>query len=127
MRWQPTTAGAARVESVDPMPRTASSPAAPLSPPMPKPGQQRVYWRASSTPSALAYHIGAAARAHDGPLLVIARDNHGAQQLESDLRTLLARHAPGEAAAQLSAPSPPIVHFPDWETLPYDRFSPHPD
>ena len=24
-------------------------------------------------------------------------------------------------------PSPSIVHFPDWETLPYDRFSPHPD
>jgi len=82
---------------------------------MPKPGQQRVYWRASSTPSALAYHIGAAARAHDGPLLVIARDNHNAQQLESDLRTLLAPHAQGEQGAQQSSlSSPPIVHFPDW-------------
>src|SRR5512144_2891247 len=120
MRWQPTTAGAARVEPDEPMSPTASVPAAPASPPMPKPGQQRVYWRASSTPSALAYHIGAAARAHDGPLLVIARDNHNAQQLESDLRTLLARAAQGEQGAQqLSGSFPPIVHFPDWETLPY--------
>ncbi|MCH3843132.1 hypothetical protein, partial [Campylobacter jejuni] len=46
----------------------------------------------------------------------IARDNHGANQLEADQQTLLG----GE-------PSLPVVAFPDWETLPYDRFSPHPD
>jgi transcription-repair coupling factor (superfamily II helicase) len=98
-------------------------------PPLPKPGQQRVYWRASPSASAIAYHIGAAATFHDGPLLVIARDNHAAQQLEADLRTLLARDLPHDrnASALPRAPWPPIVHFPDWETLPYDRFSPHPD
>jgi transcription-repair coupling factor (superfamily II helicase) len=98
-------------------------------PPLPRPGQQRVYWRASPSASAIAYHIGSAAIAHDGPLLVIARDNHAAQQLESDLRTLLARDAqPDRDAPMLLRQSwPPIVHFPDWETLPYDRFSPHPD
>ena len=97
--------------------------------PLPRPGQQRVYWRASPSASAIAYHIGSAAIAHDGPLLVIARDNHAAQQLESDLRTLLARDAqPDRDAPMLLRQSwPPIVHFPDWETLPYDRFSPHPD
>ena len=96
-------------------------------PPLPKPGQQRVYWRASSSASAIAFHIGAAAASHDGPLLVIARDNHAAQQLESDLRTLLAHGAPADRDASEHGTWPPIVHFPDWETLPYDRFSPHPD
>ena len=93
------------------------------------PGQQRVYWRASPSASAIAYHIGAAAAVHGGPLLVIARDNHTAQQLEADLRTLLARDVqPDRDVPMLQRqPWPPIVHFPDWETLPYDRFSPHPD
>jgi len=57
-----------------------------------------------------------AAEAHAGPLLVVARDNHEAHQLEADLQTLL-----GNRAAL------PVVPFPDWETLPYDQFSPHPD
>ena len=47
---------------------------------------------------------------------MIARDNHGANQLEADLQTLLG-----------GDPALPVVAFPDWETLPYDRFSPHPD
>jgi transcription-repair coupling factor (superfamily II helicase) len=98
-------------------------------PPLPKPGQQRVYWRAPATSSATAFHIGRAAIAHDGPLLVIARDNHAAQQLESDLRTLLARDVQAGAGVPMlqRRPWPPILHFPDWETLPYDSFSPHPD
>ncbi|MCA1714439.1 MAG: transcription-repair coupling factor, partial [Gammaproteobacteria bacterium] len=86
------------------------------SPPLPKPGQQRALWRTPTSTSALAWAIAGAAAAHDGPLLVVARDNHGAQQLESDLRTLIGHD-----------PSLPVLPFPDWETLPYDRFSPHPD
>ncbi|HVI24571.1 MAG TPA: transcription-repair coupling factor [Xanthomonadaceae bacterium] len=97
-------------------------------PPLPQAGQQRAWWRAPASPSALALHIGSAAAAHAGPLLVVARDNHGAQQLESDLRTLLARDVPTADGAMLQRrPWPPILHFPDWETLPYDQFSPHPD
>ncbi|NUS39080.1 MAG: transcription-repair coupling factor [Lysobacter sp.] len=98
-------------------------------PPLPRPGQQRAWWRAPVSPSALALHIGAAAAAHDGPLLVVTRDNHGAQQMESDLRTLLARAVrPGaDGGPPQRRAWPPIVHFPDWETLPYDQFSPHPD
>jgi len=100
-----------------------------IAPPMPKAGQQRVYWRASPSASAIAFHIGQAAQLHEGLLLVVARDNHAAQQIESDLRTLLARdvQADGNAAGLQRRPWPPILHFPDWETLPYDRFSPHPD
>ncbi len=57
-----------------------------------------------------------AARAHDAPILLVAADNQQAHQLESDLRTLLG------ADTDL-----PLLPFPDWETLPYDSFSPHPD
>jgi len=85
-------------------------------PPLPKAGQQRAWWRAPASPSALAFHLAAAAMTHAGPLLVVARDNHGANQLESDLRTLVGNDA-----------SLPVLPFPDWETLPYDQFSPHPD
>lgn len=89
-------------------------------PPLPTQGQQRAWWRAPASASALAFHIARAAAAHDGPLVAVTRDNHGAQQLESDLRTLL-----GAAGAQEGGL--PVLPFPDWETLPYDLFSPHPD
>ncbi|MFC7301443.1 transcription-repair coupling factor [Cognatiluteimonas weifangensis] len=85
-------------------------------PPLPQAGQLRCYWRAPESASALAWAVARAAQAHVGPLLAVARDNQGAQQLAADLRTLL-----GEDAAL------PVVPFPDWETLPYDRFSPHPE
>ena len=68
-------------------------------PPLPRAGQQRAWWRAPASASALAFHIARAARAHDGPVLAIARDNHGAHQLESDLRTLLGDDADAAGAA----------------------------
>ena len=85
-------------------------------PPLPRRGQARAWWRLPASPSALAWHLASAARAHPGPLLFVARDNHSAHQIESDLQTLLGNDA-----------SLPVVPFPDWETLPYDRFSPHPE
>ncbi|TDK33445.1 transcription-repair coupling factor [Luteimonas terrae] len=85
-------------------------------PPLPSTGHARAWWRAPASRSALAWAVLQAARAHAGPLLLVARDNHGAHQLEHDLRTL------GGDDSDL-----PVVPFPDWETLPYDRFSPHPD
>lgn len=85
-------------------------------PPLPRAGQLRAWWRAPASPTALAWYLVQAARAHNAPLLVIARDNHGANQLEADLQTLIG-----------TDPDLPVVAFPDWETLPYDRFSPHPD
>jgi len=69
----------------------------------------------------LAWHLVRAAQAHTGPLLFVARDNQSAHQIEADLHTLLGQLAGGRDA------SLPVVPFPDWETLPYDRFSPHPD
>ncbi len=95
------------------MPQSIPYPA----PPLPRSGQLRAWWRAPASTSALAWHVARAAHAHGKPLLVVTRDNHGAHQIEADLHTLL-----GDATGAL-----PVVPFPDWETLPYDQFSPHPD
>ncbi|MCO5546458.1 transcription-repair coupling factor [Xylella fastidiosa] len=86
------------------------------SPLLPRAGQLRAFWRAPVSPTALAWHIACAAEAHRGPLLLVTHDNHSAHQVEVDLQTLLA-HCPGL----------PVIGFPDWETLPYDQFSPDPN
>ena len=83
---------------------------------LPRPGQQIAYWRTPSSISALHWFIAEAARQHAGPLLVVAPDHHSAHQIDTDLRTLLAHQ-----------PNYPVISFPDWETLPYDLFSPHPE
>ena len=48
------------------------------------------------------------------PLLIVARDATEMSRLEDELRFF-------------APPSLPIVAFPDYETLPYDQFSAHPD
>ncbi|MEE7567397.1 transcription-repair coupling factor, partial [Xanthomonas sp. Kuri4-3] len=83
---------------------------------LPRPGQLRAYWRAPASATALAWYVARAAETHAGPVLAVARDNQSAHQIEADLHTLLG------AGATL-----PVLPFPDWETLPYDQFSPHPD
>ncbi len=50
----------------------------------------------------------------DSPLLVIAEDPRHADQLEAEIRFF--------AGDDL-----PLVHFIEWETLPWDSFSPHLD
>lgn len=59
--------------------------------------------------------LSSAAEQHDGPVLVITADMAAAQKLEYSLRFYQAGN------------SVSILKFPDWETLPYDRFSPHQD
>ena len=85
-------------------------------PALPSGGHRRAWWRRAQRTSALARAVAEAARRHDGPLLAITADNHAADRLETDLQVLLE----GDAAL-------PVVHFPDWEPLPYDQFSPHPE
>ncbi|EMR12797.1 transcription-repair coupling factor [Methylophaga lonarensis MPL] len=65
--------------------------------------------------SAQGLLLANAAVQHEGPLLVITADMATAQRLETEIRFYLADS------------SLPILHFPDWETLPYDNFSPHQD
>ena len=57
--------------------------------------------------------VASAAAQHAGLLVVVARDTFAAQALEAELRVF---------ARDLA-----VLHFPDWETLPYDVFSPHQD
>jgi transcription-repair coupling factor (superfamily II helicase) len=81
-------------------------------PPLPTTPKQRRYW----TPphgSGRALLLAEAARTHVGLLVVVARDTQRAQALESELK--------------IFADGLPVLHFPDWETLPYDAFSPHPE
>ena len=81
-------------------------------PPLPTTPKQRRYW----TPphgSARALLLAEAARSHDGLLVAVTRDTQRASALEDELR--------------LFAGDLPVLHFPDWETLPYDAFSPHPE
>ena len=81
-------------------------------PPLPSTPKQRRYW----TPphgSARALLIAEAARTHDGLLVAVTRDTQRAQALEAELK--------------IFASGLPVLHFPDWETLPYDVFSPHPE
>ncbi|MGL5322606.1 MAG: transcription-repair coupling factor, partial [Aeromonas veronii] len=55
-----------------------------------------------------------------GPVLLITADTPSALRLEQELQYLL-------ADKQLADQSAPVLLFPDWETLPYDTFSPHQD
>jgi transcription-repair coupling factor (superfamily II helicase) len=69
-------------------------------------------------PSSLAaFEIVQTARTHRGPLLVILEDGLHSQQCADDIAFF---------QAGTNAPLPVAV-FPDWETLPYDTFSPHQD
>lgn len=76
------------------------------------PGEQ-VYWenlQGASIGLALHNVINHANR----PLLIIASDSLSASHLIDELH-FFGDHATG------------LYHFPDWETLPYDQFSPHQD
>ncbi len=78
--------------------------------------RQRAWWRAPGSSSAFAHAVLTAARQHPAPVLLVAADHHRAHQLGSDLAVFAA-----------DEPALPVLTLPDWETLPYDRFSPHPD
>ncbi len=80
-------------------------------PQLPTTPRQRRYWT-SPHGSARALLLAEAARTYQGLLVVVARDTQRAQVLES--------------ALAIFADELPVLQFPDWETLPYDAFSPHP-
>ncbi|PCJ32638.1 MAG: transcription-repair coupling factor [Gammaproteobacteria bacterium] len=65
--------------------------------------------------SAQGLLLANAALNHDGPVLVLTDDTATAHRLEVEARFYLGDN-------DLA-----ILHFPDWETLPYDTFSPHQD
>lgn len=83
-----------------------------LQPELPSRAGERRFWgQLEGASQALA--IAEAATARTGLTLVITTDTSSALRLEDELRFF---------ASQL-----PVLHFPDWEILPYDVFSPHQD
>ncbi len=89
-------------------------PPSPLEPTLPKSQQERLHWgQLYGISDALS--IASAARKFDGLLLVMADDMQSASALELSLKFFL-RGNPIE-----------VLSFPDWETLPYDIFSPLPE
>ncbi len=64
--------------------------------------------------SSSALAIASAAQQHDGPIVVVTTDTRSADRLEHEIAVF--------AAKDIS-----VLGFPDWETLPYDVFSPHQD
>ncbi len=87
-----------------------------LNPPLPD-SQGMISW-SNLHGAALGLAIAEAARAHDGPLLVVQDDPRRLQVLEQEIRFFL-----GAAASE----EIPVAQFPSWECLPYDVFSPHQD
>ncbi len=64
-------------------------------------------------PTAIAWLLSQWQQDDKGLILLAVPDMLHARQIEETLRFF--------------APDLPILHFPEWETLPYDRFSPHQD
>jgi transcription-repair coupling factor (superfamily II helicase) len=85
----------------------------PLQPVLPAAGARVIWSRlyGDSLPLVLAR----AAQTHDGLLLIVTPDSQDAERLQQQLQFFCA-----DRTLQ-------ILCFPDWETLPYDRFSPHQD
>ena len=84
-----------------------------LTPPRPDARHTRVRWNELHG-SARALAIAEAAAADDRLYLVITADARSLDDLERELRFF-------------APPGLPLLHLPDWEVLPYDLFSPHPD
>jgi len=95
-------------------PAATPDPVSPLSPPLPAKAGERLLWgRLYGSSRALA--IAKAAERASGPVLAVVEDVRATAQLQAELRFFL------------TGPELPVLGFPDWETLPYDQFSPLPE
>lgn len=81
-----------------------------LDPPRPSGPLRRIRWQALPG-GAQALAIATAAERHPGLVVVLGRDVASAHRLETELAIFL-------------PPDLPVLHFPDWEILPYDVYSP---
>ncbi len=87
----------------------------PFTPALPKKQNDSLQW-GQLHGSSLGLAVASAVQKHSGLLLVLTTDMQAATRLAYELRFFTDDH---EEA--------PILTFPDWETLPYDIFSPHQD
>src|SRR3982074_763571 len=84
-----------------------------LNPPLPAGAHRRVRWH-QLYGSAAALALAEAMRADPRPYLVVVGAARDAERLRAELRFFAAQALP-------------LLRLPDWEVLPYDLFSPHPD
>ncbi len=80
-------------------------------PPLPTRAGQRRDWR-EPTGASLALLLCETARARHGIVVAVTGDSRAARTLDAEL--------------QFFARDLPVLRFPEWETLPYDLFAPHP-
>lgn len=83
-----------------------------MSPPVPASVQNNHTWQ-NLYGSSLALALANLVEQSEQMILLIAETAHDALQLQSELQTFL-KHT-----------DLPVQYFPNWETLPYDTFSPH--
>lgn len=86
-----------------------------LNPPLPVSTDSDCYWT-DAHGAARSLAIYAAASQADAPLLLVLPDNESVEQTLRELRYFCAHDG-----------NLPVLGLPDWETLPYDNFSPHQD
>lgn len=72
--------------------------------------------------SSLALALAEYCQNTSGIKLLITKDNLCASQLQKELQFFL-----GDSTLGLGLAPQELLFFPDWETLPYDQFSPHQD
>ena len=82
-------------------------------PPLPTEAGKKYAWSNLAGASA-SLALSSVIRQSIHPILIIAPDSLSASRLVEELTFF-------------STNSQPLLHFPDWETLPYDHFSPHQD
>lgn len=81
-------------------------------PPIPKPTAQKISWL-NLHGASIGLSVAKLLENTQQPLLVLCEDVLAINHLEEEIRFFAANHK--------------VTHFPDWETLPYDHFSPHQD
>src|SRR5690554_551906 len=103
----------------------AASPAPLIAPTLPdKSADHRKWGQLHGCSDALA--ICESAKLHKGLTLVVTRSTDEAIRLEQAIRFFL-NLPPEEDGATVTADGLELLSLPDWETLPYDLFSPHQD
>ena len=89
-----------------------------------KPGDHRTWGQLHGSSDALA--ICESARSHNSLTLVITRSTNDAIRLEQAIRFFLGLSGAEDGPA-ITPDGLELLSLPDWETLPYDQFSPHQD
>lgn len=107
-------------------------------PELPQKAGDRRFW-GNLPGSGLALTLASTTLSHNGLTVIVTADTQTAIRLENEVSFFLGEHGKGEQfrgehsvdKESLDKKSLnkqcPVLHFPDWETLPYDQFSPHQD